>query len=111
MPEHSENCTKDGPSIQWTLSVLVNMARVCRPFSSAISHGERFLEVERASFDEDGQLMELVSSYLNPDHCSLHIEFGRLNNETSSIQIPDRALGTLSDLSLGDALVCLTKHE
>lgn len=43
--------------------------------------GERFLEVERASFDEDGQLVEFVSSYLNPDHFSLHVEFGRLNND------------------------------
>ncbi|MCI1833146.1 MAG: GntR family transcriptional regulator [Bifidobacterium sp.] len=38
---------------------------------------DRFLVVRRASLDAHGDLVEYVVSYLNPEHFSLHIEFGR----------------------------------
>ncbi|OZG61451.1 transcriptional regulator, GntR family [Bifidobacterium lemurum] len=38
---------------------------------------DRFLVVRRSSFDAEGNLVEYVVSYLNPDHFSLHVEFGR----------------------------------
>lgn len=39
--------------------------------------GDRaFLIVDRASFDKDNRLVEFVTSYLNPEHFTLHIEFG-----------------------------------
>lgn len=42
---------------------------------------DRFLTVRRASVDADGRLVEYVESYLNPDHFSLHVEFGGDRND------------------------------
>jgi GntR family transcriptional regulator len=46
-----------------------------------IQDAERFLVVRKASVDRHGTLVEYVVSYLDPEHFSLHIEFGRNDND------------------------------
>lgn len=41
------------------------------------SETDRYLIVKRSSFDDEGNIVEYVTSYLNPLHFSLHMTFGR----------------------------------